>query len=66
MDHPHTRRLSGISGVLRAASDSFREAAYSGTYGESGIYVYEADRRDVGITGFPSRSFLHRSPLIWR
>jgi len=49
-------------GVLRAASDSFREAAYSGTYGESGIYVYEADRRDVGITGFPRPKLFTSEP----
>jgi hypothetical protein len=51
-----------VTDVLRAASDSFRETVYSGTYGESGIYVYEADNRDVGITGFPRPKLFTSEP----
>lgn len=45
-----------VIGVLRPISDSFREVAHNEAY------FYEADERDVTITGFPRPKFFTAEP----
>lgn len=46
--------------IIRAASDYFREAVYSG----SGYIVYDALLRDINITGFERAKFFSSEPSV--
>lgn len=49
-----------VIGILRPISDAFREVAYS----SSGYGVYDADERDLGITGFARPKLFTSEPSL--
>jgi hypothetical protein len=53
-----------VAGLLREASDAFREAVYKGGDGQSGYFVYDLDERDAGITGFSRPKLFTSEPSL--
>lgn len=50
-----------VVGLLRGVSDAFRETVYGG---EGSYFVYNADERDAGITGFTRPKFFTSEPSL--
>lgn len=50
-----------VVGLLRGVSDAFRETVYGG---KGSYFVYNADERDVGITGFTRPKFFTSEPSL--